>query len=441
MEKKNVIPTISLSMKTLIRECSLRKCSDEELANIYSRLVYKHHIHEVFGYHRLGYNYCNHITLYNNGDYVMGYFKPSYEDFLQDLLHTLGMNTQNPVDNQNLTFEMLSQIKKLGDLKNYKGKDSRENHLRAEFPVLYRDLTHGRGYLMETPKKERKPYYSCGLRVNFEHFLKAQCEMYYRFIMKRNDYKNSVEQASYNLFIKDQFDLNKVAMYAVHEYLNVCENTNDSEVIKKYLSLIEKYEQSNFSKSVSLMSDDGQRIDWPMLQKRIQAIKNRDSRYFILDSELLPGGSKVRSCEVGKTRGASRSIQMTPEEINHLKEAGERKNRFYENSPYVLAIEGSKKDNGYRVFIYANGEALADTRFNHVTMSGAVGDATYHFKAKDFEELSGHTKTFLQNDERVERFIHSSNWEEKVRQVVEKEATEESKEEVKQLILKLKEHK
>ena len=98
---------------------------------------------------------------------------------------------------------------------------------------------------------------------------------------------------------------------------------------------------------------------------------------------------------------------------------------------------GLLKYKGYVAYIYENGEILLDRKYNSFVPRTAKGNAIYRIQAKDFEELSGHTKTFLQNDERVERIIHSSKWENRVQKILSYEGTEESREESKKLIKKL----
>jgi len=435
-------PVVTLSMKTMIRECSLRKLSNEELAKTYGDLVYKNHIHEVFGYRRFGYDFSDHMTLYNDGEHVMGYFRPSYYDFLYHILHTLGISTRDKkiVDNQDLTDRMLGQIEKLESIR--ENQDCKEKRLQKEFPALYHDLTHGRGYLMEVSEEEKKKFYSCGLRNNIDNFIKAQGEVYRSFVGRREAYKESVEKASYNHFIQDNFDLNKVAMYTVHEYLRVCENTEDIEKIKKYLLFIEQYKKSSFDKSVSLKSNDARFINWETLQVRIQNIEKK-LRYLenqktplSVEWELLPKGYRVVSKE-GNSK--VKETLLNQEEVNRLRAAGEKKRAFYEENPCMEKVVGLSRYKGYIAYIYPNGEILLDREYHEDVLSSAVGDAIYVLHASDFERLSGKNKTDLLNEEGVERITHSRYWDSRAQKVIDREGTKENREAAKKLVLKLKE--
>ena len=99
-------------------------------------------------------------------------------------------------------------------------------------------------------------YYSCGMRQSLENFVKTQSEVYRRFIDRRHELKAKQEKTSYNGYIIKNFDMNKVYMDTMHEYLKICEGSNNKELIKFYIGLIERYLESDKDKSVSITTDE-----------------------------------------------------------------------------------------------------------------------------------------------------------------------------------------
>ena len=439
---KKSVPMITVSTDTLIRECSLGNISKQELYQRIADGVYANHIHDVFGYRRFQYDFCDHMTCYNDGESIVGEFHPSYYDFLYNILHTLGINTKDRVvvDDFKLTEEMLEKVRSLGNISN-------ERELAKEFPMLYRDLVYGRGYLVaareadkntEEGKRaiEKEKYcYQCGLRHNFNRFIQEQMKVYTRFIMRRKEYKDSVDKASYNRFMKEHFDMDKVVFYVVSKYVSLCEQTDDIDTIQKYLKLVDLYKNSTYDKNV-MIHDGGEVIDWPSLRIRIMKVKEKlpQKNALAVEWQLVPEGYKT---VMKGSKNASRETLLNTEELQNLRVAGENKEAFYANTPYVEKVVGLLKYKGYVAYIYENGEILLDRQYNSLVPRTAKGNAIYRIQAKDFEELSGHTKTFLQNDERVERTIHSSKWEDRIQKIVSHEGTEESREDSKKLIKKL----
>ena len=441
----NKIPVATLQVDTLIRECSLGKVSDATLYQILSNSIYQNHIHEIFGYRRFGYDFCDTLTIYNDKEHIIGSIKPSYDDFLYDVLHSLGIkiNQREIEDNELLTEEMLEHLAILRNV-----KDERE--LKEKFPMLYHDLTYGRGRLMAAREldrtkeeneflfqKETKYCYSCGIKYNFERFLDDQCRLYTRFIIRRGQYKESIEKSSYNKFLRDYFNIDKVMLYTVYEYLKKCESLEDKEKIEEYLHYVDIYKKSNYDKNVSITTNDNVVVSQEVIDEKIKKIHHKlnEKTPLYVEWEILPRGSRVVSKE---KNGKIRETLFNQEEYNRLRKLGERKEEFYENTPYLEKVIGLMKYKGYIAYIYPDG-VLVDTKYDSNHPKTATGNAIYYFPAKDFEELSYHTKSFLQEDERVERIIHSPHWEEKVKKVAFSNGTEETREDAKQLIKKLQE--
>ncbi len=436
-------PTVSLSMKTLIRECSLPNIAKEDIATRYANLIRNHHIHDVFGNYRYGYDFNDRITCYNDGEHMIGFFHPSYDDFLENIVSSLGCSKDiiNTISDEELTKVLKSRIDYLKTIPN-------ERELKKEFPMLYHDLVYGRGLLMEAEsinkntsegkekyKKETEQWYSCGLRKSYSNFIDAQTRLYARFVGRRDRYKESVENLSYNKFIKDHFDMNKVAMYTIYSYLKKCESLDNLEEIRPYLSMIHQYMNSSLDKNVSLRDEDGSIINMKTIQEELLKIRKRIDKENSLkvNWRLLPKGYRVVSKE-GPVH--ARQLSINEEVLEKYREAGRRKQAFYESSPYMQKIIGLSQYKGYVGYIYP-GKVVLDTEYFEDTPRSAKGNAIYVMKARDFIELSSHDKTELQSDERVQRIIHSPKWEQNVQQVLNQPVDVKDLEESKQLIRKL----
>jgi len=444
MEKN--IPMANLSLETIIRECRLPNRPKEDLFLDIS-LKNREFIHEIFKYKKFNYDFTDWVTCYNDGEHIIGFIRPSYDDFLRKIMLFLGASTKDRIqDNEELTQKLLNRVERLKQVRT-------ESELKEEFPYLYDDLIQGRKFINDIEKmmqkypeekseyeRERHYYYSCALKRRLDRFIETQSEFYTRLINHRKDYQNLIRTKSFNGYLSRNFDINKIAMYTVHTYLKICEATSKEEIIKDYLPLIEKYQTSNYDKSVSLRTNDNSIINWEMLETRIKNLEKRmNSKEALAEWELVPEGRDYS--RVGKTNNSSRQITMNQEEINTLIEAGERKRTFYESTPYELKVIGLLRYKGYIGYIYSNGEVLLDREYIDDRPKSAKGDAIYHLKAADFETLSRLDKTVLRNHPKVDRIIHSKNWEEKARMIVNQENSEKEKEEAKQLIKRLKEKK
>ena len=429
-------PMINLSTEILIRECSLEDRTNQYLFGAISSNVRKQ-IHDVFGYNKFQYDFSDYLTCYNDGENPIGCIRPSYDDFLTKTSLFLGVKQ---IDNDDifLTQKLLERVEDLRTINS-------EKELKEEFPYLYNDLMQGRKYIHEVegmnPSNEeeqeaknalRSYYYHSGLKRSLPNFIHTQCEMYERFILRRKQYKELIETVSYNSYFEKNFDLNKVAMYAAHEYLNICEQSNDIELIEEYFNLLEKYENSEYDKTVSLQVK-GKFLDEDSINQRINNVRKRLKRKeTVTDWVLVPDGIGVRRIKTADK--TLRNISLTDNEIENLRKIGEQKNTFYENTDYMAKVFGLHQYRGYVGYIYPNGEVLLDREYNKDAPSSAKGNAIYHMRAIDFENLSRLDKTTLKNNPKVGRIVHSPKWQEKVQAIIDKEGSELDYEEANELI-------
>jgi hypothetical protein len=117
----------------------------------------------------------------------------------------------------------------------------------------------------------------------------------------------------------------------------------------------------------------------------------------------------------------------------------ERKINFFENTKYSFKIYGVSEFDGYVAYVYPNGEILLERFFSDYTeCMPASGEAIYNLNIYNFEDKSKFSKTVLMKDSEVGRIIHSKTFEAQARKIIEREATEEVKNDVDAFIKKFK---
>ena len=139
----------NLSLEILIRECSNTQRPNEDLFYDFS-YANRENIHSIFKYRKFNYDFTDTLTCYNDGEHIIGYIGPSYDDFLYNVLRFLGLEHKNKVeDNEELTKKMLERVKRLSEIKT-------ELELQKEFPVLFDDLIQGRRFIQGVERMSRK---------------------------------------------------------------------------------------------------------------------------------------------------------------------------------------------------------------------------------------------------------------------------------------------
>ena len=437
MEEK----TITLSLKTLIRECALDNNLDFEHQSYFS-LKNRENVHEVFRYQKFNEDFCDTLVCYRTEKDLVGFVRPSYEEFLKKIARYLNIELEEEIkDEEELTKRLLERVKTLS-------KISSEQELKEEFPLISKDLNDGRNYLrsLEKLRKQEKItnerfvsgehyFYGCALKRGLSNFLKTQTVAYKRFIIERKKYQEKIKETSFNAYIKENFDMEKFYLYVMHEYLNQAEKTQDNAERKKYVDLVEKYFSSTKDKGVSI-TIEGMKITRKELELRLSHLKDRiSSQKRMVDWIILPEGRDYQKVSQEETSG--RALKMTKEEVERLKAKGERKRAFYESTPYLAKAIGLKRYHGYIAYIYENGEVILDREYMDKYPSTAIGNAIYNMRIRNFEQLSRCDKKTLMKDSRVKRISHKKGWEEKAKEIIEKKAAEEEKEETKQMVKRL----
>ncbi len=440
----------SLSLNTLIRECSINP-NDARKHYAYFDLINRERIHEIFSYKKFDDDFIDTVACYNNGEYQIGVIRPNYNEFLSKLVILLNVEyDSNTKDDQDLTAKLLERIELLKTI-------TSEIELKHEFPFLFKDLQEGRRFIRsveclrdfdkdnsqsEELNEKEHYYYSCGLRRSLSNFIKTQTEVYKRFVERRHELKAKQEKTSYNGYITKHFNMDKVYMYTMHEYLKICENSNDKELIKFYLGLVDKYLNSNKDKNVYIITDENIRVDISSILIRVENLRKRISdNSNLVEWILIPEGRDYNRVKKTEKPKEDKTFIFNYEEIQRLKQIGAKKKTFYEGTPYIAKAVGLRKYRGYIAYIYPNGKVILDREYNEDNPKSAVDNAAYIIEAKDFEELSREEKPELIRNPKASRKYHTDTFEKRITAIIEREGTEQQQEEAKQLVHRLKTRK
>lgn len=423
MKKK----TIEFSLKSMIRECSINPKLAFEIFNEIS-LRNRENIHDVFKYKKFNDDFVSSLAVYCDENQFIGAVKPSYEFFIERLIQLLNVDVNlDKVTDDELTTILLNRI-------DFLKKIRRERDLREHFPLLYKDLIDGRNYYNSLQKfKKRDPqrhtdgehyYYSCALKKNLQNFINTQVDMYSRYVKNRNKLKEKYENTTFNHLIKKYINLDKLALFMIHNYLLVCETSNDREEINEYLKKVIMYLRNpKIDRGVKIHTDNNVEINIDTVLNRVDRIRdrlNKDNRE--VDWVLIPKGRDYK--KVTQQQKATRITIMNYKDIEELRKIGKEKNSFYESTNYIAKVIGLGKYKGYIGYIYKNGQVILDMEYDENRPYTAKGNAIYIMSVCDFENLSKLSKQKLQKDPRVKRYCHIDGWQERINDIVKKEATE-----------------
>ncbi len=434
--------TIDVSLRSMIRECSINPNMAFDIFNEIG-LSNRETIHDTFKYKKFNDDFISIVSVYCDEHQFVGSIKPSYDHYINRLLQLLNID----IDITKLTEDELTKLllDRINILKNIK----KSEELKQEFPLLYKDLIDGRNYydslqkLKKYNQQECKDgehyYYSCALKKKLSNFIKTQVEMYTRYVKKRDNLKEKYENTSFNIYIRKYFDLNKLALFVAHNYLLVCESSNDRSEMKKYLDKVEMYlDNYKVDKDVIIHSDNGKEININVIKKRVEDIKYRlNNSNSTVDWILIPKGRNFNTTKKNKSTIVKTTI-MNHKEIEQLQKFGKEKNSFYDSTNYIAKVVGLGKYKGYIGYIYENGKVILDMEYDDNRPYTAKGNAIYVISVCDFEELSRLSKQCLRNDSRVSRYCHVGNWKDIINDIIEKEASEIDKYNSNLLIKRLK---
>ena len=433
--------TVTLSVDTLIRECAKNPHLEEEHKTFF-RLKNRENIHSTFRYQKFNEDFIDQVTCYRKENDLVGQIRPSYDEFEEKIARYLNAEIAGKGEEEK-TKQLLERVTLLENIQT-------EKELKENFPLIAKDLNDGRSYIrsLEKLRKQEKIgkdeymrgehyFYSCALKRGLKNFLKTQSIAYKRFIHQRHQYKEKVETTTYNAYIKKHFNLDKFYLYVMHEYLKKAETSKNRVEIKKYIELVERYFNSPYYKECEIEVEETKvrPID---LKIRIYNLREYlNSQKKMLDWIILPEGKDYKRVE-GSKKEKVQKTKMTKDQVEKLRSIGEKKKAFYEEAPYIAKAIGLKKYHGYIAYIFANGEVILDREYSKTSPSTATGNAIYNMRIENFCLLSRNTKKSLMTDPRVLRLSHKAGWEEKIRKIIERPATQEEEEKTKALVKRLK---
>lgn len=417
-----------INVKELNEVCALpnRKFATETHYNLANREM----VHEVFGYQKYHDDFATNIRYVYDGKNFIGTFKPSYDEFLRTIIKTLNLKSDRVfLDDEELTKKPLERIDILTGMQDRK-------ELRGEFPEINNLLTEAQEYWEELEKEKNNPVYkeeyedekhyffACGLRAEgrrkgFDGIVPAQAKVYERFVTKREQYKKLIEKYSYDKYMQDNYDINKLAMYMAHKYLSICEQSPASyKTIRKYTDLISRYlYESRYAKD-AYIKVNGAYINYDNIKTRYNEQINRMKNLIETGKVpwvIVPEGELEKYVKRGLD--PQRSYIVTDEELERIKKAKQDKIDFYGKNEPLLKVYGDEDFRGYIAYIYKNGEVLLDT----ISLDNAI----YHIPARYFEMVSGLDKQKLMKHPAAKRLYHSGNWQSRAQKIIDQEGTEE----------------
>lgn len=424
------MPVLHIPLQYLIKECNNGKKTNEEIYKDFSRMN-SEVIHDVFKYRKFNDDFVDYITLYGDDEEKLGKFRPCYYDFSTKLVRFLDCHYMK--DDDELTKLLNEKVNELSTI-------TRETDLKNKFPLLFDDLLNGRSYIeslresgldksSEEYKEKEKYYYRCGLKWKKEDFIKTQTELYRRFVNKRWEYGNKTLEVDFNDYMKEYFDMNKVETIVMDSIIKQCESSNDYRYINMFKPLLRNYINKSHARAHDKEGKpiDISNIDYRAIITMRRALMLEEENNIYINNPLVKEGSN----NTIKKKEPIRQIKISSKDLKNLKDIESRKIEFYETHPPYINIIGDTTLKGYdRARLYENGEVILDTEYK----DRPKGAAIYNFRIEDYDELNGLTPSELKQNEKVNWIPHRQGWEEELEKIINREATEEDKNNVEEFI-------
>ena len=324
-----------------------------------------------------------------------------------------------------------NHIKYLKDEKKILNGELEDNKNNA---LIYKQIDLEIDNLNNKRDTYRKYIRRCGITSNYSKYIDKQITLYESFISNRS---LLIKDTSFDNLVDLYLDKDKVYLYLMNEYLKRIASCDERNEIKNYINLVERYLCLVKNKDTSILVDN-EVINLENINEKLKIIKWKFAHdVIILDWSLAHDGHDSKSIK-SVNRKIARRIALSSEEIERLKSIGEERNDFYDNTNYSARANGLDKNLGYTAYIYPNGKVILDKEYDEKRTSTAIGNAIYVLTAINFEALSKLDKANLRKHPDVQRIVHSANWQERVQRIIDIEPTEESLEDTKKLIKRLK---
>ncbi len=454
MKDNDFNPTVELSLETLLRECISPLYEGKESSVRFAfNSQNNENIHQVFKYRRYTDTFSDLLTVNlqkkNDGKRYL-YFQPSYNEFLIKLQIILNIRIDDLLNEEKVEKALKERIQVLKETKDL-------SDLKRKFPEIHKDYKAGVSKLDEISARKKHSYrlspkakedldneeryvYRCAILRNFKKFRDRQVTFYTRCIAQRKELKERYENQTYNGFINSGFDKDRLFMYLIYKYLCKCEQLQNKKEIQAYIDIVEDYLKSDKDKSFKLTSDTGEIISLALIEDKLEKVKKRiDDTSYNLPWVIAKPGKPVEVVRSSTKKKPYRETIFNQKQLQNLRNAGARKEAFYSANVPEIRVIGLEKYNGYMGYIYPNGKVVLDKVYNSNAPSTATGNAIFIVDAKDFETLSRKDKTSLSKDPRVRKLTHRGAWEERVKEIIDKEGTKEEIAQAKSLIKRIKE--
>lgn len=440
--------TVSLSLKTILRECVKKDSSSLE------KKIRDHNhkiLHDILLLTKIEEDFVDTCICDNdNWKHLVGYIRPSYEEYLRKLCYFLNHSVEGEIeDSDELEKALLERVNCLNEIGNLAKKEEIESCTKNEFPVIYDDICIGQGALKgieykygnvkNTKRREEEGYYyRRALFKSFKTSVQRQAKLYERMVRERHRYRDKISTVSYNHEFRNNLDMDKFYMYVMYEYLNAAEKSRSIEETENYLNLVKRYLKSNVKKDVSITTDNSVIVNINTIREKLQILEARlqeEKNPCMVGWDILPEGG------VGKgVRRVSppRTMAMSREKLEKLRQIGEEKKAFYKKNAPLQEVIGLKEYKGYIGYIYPNGKVILDRMYNPDAPSTATGNGIYIMDVELFEALSGLKKAVLRKDPKVGIMYHNSTWQERLKKIIDEPETEESRNKALQLVMKIK---
>lgn len=476
---------IEISVQTLIEQCA----SDKELLKSEFKLIsqlYRDSIIRTNDYTKANEDFLTHLrtrTSYQTAQTDL-YISPT--NYLQRLKQILNVSNSS-IDFNELTLrkEMLDKVEALKQI-------TTPEELQEKFPEIYKDYLFSMdAYSRITRYAERNRnnkapqvqdalsrqhyfYKVYALDTRFKTFIEKQSLMYRNHVVRRQFVEGYANNHAIDLSMFTGLDKEKFELYLADKYLTIVQNAKDDKNKQECLYYISTYIRETKSNTISIKNDQGEEITFRKILLRFKRIlrknpvlkpidedrsrfdgyhwkhvENHVKKYFFtgVNWQIVPPGDGEDELTEKVISALNRfynylSLKERERKIKERYTAFERKIKFFENTGYLYRIYGINEFNGYIAFIYPNGEVLMEKFFDdYANCIPVVNEAMYNVKITDFETLSKFKKTALIKDSRCRRIIHKGDWEAKGLEIISRPTTPETEEEVKKLILSIKEIK
>ena len=275
---------------------------------------------------------------------------------------------------------------------------------------------------------------------------KDKLELYIvnQFIINAELSKDIEDKQRYIYYISNYFRENKERKTATHPRIKV--GSVDNENIPKYKrtdgivvtpnSIYQRFRKM-MVENPKLKMIDFSKFDFSgMNLDEVESLVLRYLNELTVNWEIIP----EEEIESSITKGIRENTKHLTEEEKQIKRERmldlyiEKKEFFATTNP-LFRVKGKETFDGYVGYIYPNGKVILEKFYKNASNSQvSTGDAIYVLDIGDFYRLSHFTKKVLMNDERVDRIVHSGDWQSKVRKIVESNDKKYSNDILKELI-------